>query len=242
MKLINLMVILSGLVLAVVVVGAQTSAPKPTQTPIQHAHSTTMEIGFATITDKGVQCSATAIAPHALLTATHCELPTDELFIRGEDDSIEIQAIERDQMDHTILEVDTTFKNFAQMSNQPVQVGDDVFIFGNPGEMNDILRKGYIAQLPPQLSKEEEEISELFNGPSALLTTYDLNGWFGDSGAAVFNSDGQIVGVISLISTQSKGTPPVSQNFMQSFPMRFTPAQIADAMNFVPKKPTVTKK
>src|SRR5713226_3523673 len=62
-------------------------------------------------------CSATAIGPHALLTATHCELGSDELQIDGL--SAHISKKLRDGNDHTIyIFSDTTFPTYLPVSER----------------------------------------------------------------------------------------------------------------------------
>lgn len=55
---------------------------------------------------------------------------------------------------------------------------------------------------------------------------YDINGFFGDSGAGVFNSRGQLVAVVSMMFQQ------VGNGYMKlmgSFPLAFTDEQWHEA-------------
>jgi len=201
------------------------------------AHRTTHQIFEATIVSEPRACSATAIAPHALLTASHCELPTNAVAVDGSRDIMEIQGVIRDGYDHTIYLVSGTFKHYAEFSSARTNVGDDVFLFGNPGELSDILRKGYIAKAPLD---NVTAIQRMFLGPIADQVTYDFNGFFGDSGAAIFNSTGEIIGVVSQILSQSSPEPrgTVTQNLMVGYVIHFTPAQLKQAEQYVPHKVT----
>jgi hypothetical protein len=208
-----------------------------TPTAYAAAHRTTHQIFEATIVESTRACSATATAPHALLTASHCELPTSAIAVDGSNNIMEIQGTIRDGYDHTIYEVSGTFKNYAEFSSARVTVGDDIFLFGNPGGMSDILRKGYVAKAPLD---SPNAMQRLFMGPVVEQVTYDFNGFFGDSGSAIFNSKGEITGVVSQILSQHNPMPEgiVTQNLMIGYTIHFTPAQLKEAETFVPHKVT----
>jgi hypothetical protein len=196
------------------------------------AHRTTHVIAEATIVERPRSCSATAIAAHAILTASHCELPTSSIEVDGS--VMEIQGIIHDGYDHTIYLVSGTFKNYAEFSSARVLVGDDIFLFGNPGELSDVLRKGYVAKAPPENISKFQRIRL---GPIVDQVTFDFNGFFGDSGAAIFNASGEIIGVVSQIESQHNPEPDgvVSQNLMLGYSLEFTPDQLKQAEAFVPR-------
>ena len=58
------------------------------------------------------------------------------------------------------------------------------------------------------------------------FTMYDINGWLGDSGSGIFNDDGQLVGVISILFYTSQEQP---MHLMGSLPLKFTSKQWAEA-------------
>jgi len=201
---------------------------------IAAAHKTTHAIRMETFLDAQV-CSATAVGPHAILTATHCEMPTEVVEIDGQEE--EIQGYARDGRDHTILLVSATFTDWADFSTEPVQSGDDVFMFGNPGGHIDFFRKGVVAKAP----LDTTGISRLelaFIGPEAVMTVYDFNSWFGDSGAAIFDMDGKIVGVVSVMGTlgEHEGIPQ-HQFMIGGFTLRFSQSILDGAKHYAPKPP-----
>lgn len=171
------------------------------------ARKTTHEIVEHTILGGGAQCSATAIGPHALLTASHCEQPTSKITV-DEDEDVKVLGLVRDGRDHTIYILDVTFKFWSPVVARSPEIGEDVFIFGNPGQFDDILRKGYVANV----LEADHEIPE--------RVILDMNGWYGDSGAAVFDSDGNIIGVVSIVLVQNKGE--VNQKFMGCIGLGFS--------------------
>lgn len=192
---------------------------KPHNPAIAAAHKTTHLLETGDITGGG-HCSATAIGPHALLTASHCEAPSDVIGIDGEEYKLLAPPI-RDKFDHSIFYVNATFTEWATIATEPVQVGDDIFLFGNPGKWDDIFRKGYVAALSSTPSQP---------------VAYDFNGFPGDSGSGIFNAQGQLVGVCSVGLMQGKpGSAWPTMKLMGGWVFQFTPEQIKAALDYQPK-------
>jgi hypothetical protein len=198
---------------------------------IDKAHLTTHTIAMDTVLD-GNKCSATAVGPHALLTASHCELPTDRIFV--DTNKAMIGGVIRDGKDHTIYLVDMTFKNYAPLGPSEFSQGDQIFIFGNPGDGVDLFRNGYVSGFRVYGDSQEPG-----KGKEVL---FDMNGFHGDSGAGIFNTDGEIISVVSFGHIQQEGEKAKKDHewsfvMMGGFPLTFTPAQIATAKAFVPPPP-----
>jgi V8-like Glu-specific endopeptidase len=169
-------------------------------------------------------CSATAIGPHALITATHCEQPTDSIDIQGFPDSeVTVVSRIRDEQDHTILLLKgIEFKDFANINETySLQQGDEVFMFGNPGNWANIFRKGYYAGRTNEGSPFNKEPDELL---------FDINIGHGDSGAALFNSNGDIVALVTGIIPDSDRANALQLSF--AFPLGFTPSDLTKAKTF----------
>jgi V8-like Glu-specific endopeptidase len=137
-------------------------------------------------------CTATAVAPHTLLVASHCALDTT-VSIDVDDRVAVIKKQIHDTGDSTFLVVDITFKTWAGMRRSPLQMGETVVILGNPGPLHGILRLGYYAgvdtvDLPLPDSEETLRTQVAFFG-------YMTAG--GDSGSAIFDAKGRVVGVNS---------------------------------------------
>lgn len=182
----------------------------------QRAHAATLHI--AQRTDYGTgYCSGTAIGPHAVLTATHCELPTDQLAIQELHDVTQILGRLRDDHDHTIYLVSAEFKDYASVNeSDALEQTEPVFLFGNPGDWHDIYRKGYVAGV-----LDEDEV------------LFELPVFHGDSGSGVFDEAGQLVAVISGQEYQQKNP----QDFIRMtfvFRLHFTDAQLSQARSFKP--------
>lgn len=144
-------------------------------------------------------CSGTAVAAHSVLTAAHC-LARDKL-VKIDGEPVKVLSVRDDGDDHVLVVVDLTFNHIARVASQPPRVGDVVFIWGNPMGFEDLLRYGRVS------------------GYKEHVTLLELHGWFGDSGAGVFNEQGQLVGVVSSLA----GSPEFHQVGM--FPMAFTDLQ-----------------
>lgn len=126
----------------------------------------------------GGVCSGTAISKTAMLGAAHC-FDEDKGAAKFNGQPVKYVVVANDGADHVLVTVDRPFKTWARMSASKPEQGDVVFVHGNPNGIRDMLRVGRVA------------------GWDGDLMALDLLGWFGDSGAAVFNEDGRIVGVVS---------------------------------------------
>ena len=168
------------------------------------------------------KCSATAIGPHALLTATHCELGVDVVAVDDPETAIKILRIVRDGSDHTIYYLDTTFPVYAPINTTLPEAGDDVFMIGGPAAFTAVFRRGYVAKV---------ETTGFFERQTIVL--YDMNGFHGDSGAGIFNDSGELIGVLSAGITLVNGKAPapddMTAKFMTGLALQFTEGQLEDA-------------
>lgn len=152
-------------------------------------------------------CSGTAVGRHTVLTAEHCLTGTHTLAIDGK--PVKVVKIILDHRDHALVTVSRTFKRWARIGKPPVQ-GDTVFIIGNPGQLRDMYRKGYVSGVQTI-------------GRNAWMLI-DLNAYFGDSGSGIFDDSGRVVGVISVLQQQQdRGY----MKLMGALSMAFTDAQWA---------------
>lgn len=163
-------------------------------------------------------CSGTAIAPHVILSATHCFVNektgifnVKEFMVNSQKTKI-IKDIISDNSDHSLVLVDATFMSYSGLTSGS-NISDDIHFWGNPAGWNDIYRKGYI-------SARDESV-----------TLYDTNGFFGDSGSGIFNSEGKLIAVLSIIvnmtevrktDDNSSGIDVSTIKFMGSYPFTFT--------------------
>ncbi len=215
-----------------------TTAPAVTDSPVVKAHKATHKLDLLAVGQGAVgHCSGTAIAAHAVLTATHCSTASAVIAIDGED--VDVLGTMGDGLDHTIILVRHTFATYVDIAPSTLlQEADPVFVFGNPGSFSDVYRAGYVAGFmkpdPPDSALDALLRGKEHHGnDNVRVTLYDLNGFFGDSGSALFNSAGQVVGVTSFISGES--AQGFTLRFMGSYELRLTPAQVKLAREFVPE-------
>lgn len=181
--------------IAVLAVGSLgiTTAPadagsKPTRAGIARAHAATVRLEFG-----GSLCSGTIIGSHAILTATHC-LQDDPRTVHVSGKFAEVVDRIDDGNDHSILWVAAPLPHArAVIATQAPESGDEVRLYGNPGGLRDVLRRGLVVGFRTDAER-----------PYILL---DLNCFPGDSGGAIFNERGEVVTILlGLYNLQEGGS------------------------------------
>ena len=145
-------------------------------------------------------CSGTAISENVILTAAHCFETDEAISFKVNGRQTKVTKIARDGNDHILVMVDISFATKAELSSKAAKVGDKVFYYGNPGIKHQY-RTGYVTG---------------FHDKAMLL---DVNSWRGDSGAAIFNERGEIVGVVSAMAVNDMFKLTIA------YPLAFTRAQ-----------------
>lgn len=169
-------------------------------------------------------CTATAIGPHALLTASHCnkdEKLTDiKLDIALND--FHIQKTLTDDRDHDIYLIDgPPFQNTVDYKVRAAKPGEHVHLYGN-GE----------GDYP---SHRQDGKRVRFDDPSEVdlregVVRFDMKVIPGDSGSAVLADDGSIVAVTTYLWTDDKTKEKSTVDFQPGF----TDDQITEAVTFAP--------
>jgi hypothetical protein len=220
---------------AILFASVYSSAQSPTV--ISQAYNETFHTAQVTVAEEGF-CSATAIGPLALLTATHCELGTDEITLQGKggspDVDLKIDRRVRDGYDHTILYVSPTylagytFTNVATVEpDYRAALGQGVFVIGNPHGFSEIFRKGYIAGAE-SYDNGGESIPEIL---------VDIHVGPGDSGAAIFDEFGNVIGVVAGIEVHGDAADVADQYRMPyALSLNFTVGQLKEAASYGAKK------
>ena len=140
------------------------------------------------------------VGKRQLLSAAHCFEGSALLTVN----QVPVNVVEyrHDGNDHALLTLDTDFPTYTPMNMGGMVQGASVFMYGNPNDIHDLLRRGYVV------------------GGDAERTLLDMNVSHGDSGAGVFNDKGELVGVITGFGQFSSGmrlalvmpfTKPVSE-------------------------------
>jgi len=178
---------------------------------------TTHRVQNTAVFDNG-HCSATAVGRHVLLTASHCEAPSDRVIV--DDTPAKVVKIVRDRTDHTFLYLEgIEFKDIAEIDTREPDPGEDIMFCGNPGRWDFLYRRGIVAG-----------VGEWRMYPVFWL---DVNGFYGDSGAGVFDVKGKLIGVVSIIQADvDPQRPGYDVKFMGMFRFTFTKEQIEEARKF----------
>ncbi len=190
-----------GLCLLLFFATALLDIPQPVvpPAPIDSLHAATHHIEQSNGELESDSCSATAIGPHALLTAAHCQLGTDEVTVDGKVTHI-IGSI-YDHHDHVILIVDLSFEHYLPVKEHTATT-EWVVMWGNPGHSKDVYRTGVYLQ-------DEDG-----------MHVYQLPIFPGDSGAGVITKDGSVIDVVSLGDRSAHAA---------CLPLSFTPEQLLNA-------------
>ena len=160
--------------------------------------------------DKGI-CTGTAIGPHAVMTAAHCN-EHDDILSMSIDMSTETHTIiseSGDGRDHVIMLLDgTAFKHISSVIQGTPKQDEVVTIYGDGGgEFPPVAKYGRVTNC--------QDPSDIDYESGIECTTLPVIP--GDSGSAVFNSKGEIIGIVTYKdgSTNPAGEIGFSLNFTQ---------------------------
>lgn len=129
----------------------------------------------------GSDCNSTAIGDHTILTASHCVKENDNtISINSQNNKVTVLQKIYDKKDHVMLVLGYTFKNWASISQQPLYLGQEVFIAGAPGDFSPLYRVGVYSGWTRL-------------GAHTVAMMFQLPIFYGDSGSAIFNQAGQVV-------------------------------------------------
>lgn len=159
----------------------------------------------------GSRCNLTPIGAHTVLTATHCvdkAIKTIDIDKKG--NSVVVLRKMYDKEDHVILLLAYTFKDWANISQESVSLGQSVFIAGAPGVFNKLYRVGVYSG------------RTMINHKDMML--FQLPIFYGDSGSAIFNQQGQIITTITCNASLTGDNDYVG--FACANPLAFTKHQL----------------
>lgn len=182
--------------------------------PVNHA---AMHFIYIANETEGGWCTATAIAPHVLLTAEHCDSPNGELTVDSETTTQPITKRIKDNQDHLLLVIpNENFKNYITYDPTTYKVAkqtEHVYFWGNPQGSRDQYREGYMMGT---VDTPDFDDDKPIHGTAYVFQMTDAPG---DSGAAVYAEDGRLVTVV----TGGNGVTTIG------FALKFTAQQVEDA-------------
>ncbi len=202
-----------------------TTPAKRTTSAATQAYITTYEETVVLSSLPGqADCGGVAVAPHTILTAKHCIIESSS----GEDRTLTLLVNDKPAKavvvwvsptdDHAFVQVDMQFKHWAHLGPEAVP-GDDVFVWGAPDGIPYMLRRGSVAGHALLSVVSIDKVPRLY-------TMYDFNGYTGDSGSAVFDTKGRIVGTVTGIYEATDGIFPTGFSLMMIQPYSFTQADL----------------
>jgi serine protease Do len=150
--------------------------------------------------------SGTFIGPDTVLTAAHVVRPGGPLVLDFPDGSTadaEILWID-DRSDAALLKTGHKAKGWAPISCQPLQLGERVFTFGNPGFLRFVLTEGIVAGTET-MGAQQARLPEGMPVDVEPMVTVSADWEPGDSGAAVFDMKGRVRGVVSIVFGTDRG-------------------------------------
>jgi hypothetical protein len=223
--------ILSTALLSLCLLGSSCNRkPEPPKPVIQQI--ATHRITFEKNGDDAGVCTGTAIGPHALMTAHHCNDEGDSDTIRLDmtlQEKFHIEKILTDGRDHDVYLLDgPAFTNVAFYKTRPIKVGEPVYVWGD----------GDGVYPPRKLTGVEAKLFMEYSDVDARsgLAMFTMKVIPGDSGSIVWSEDGYMLAVTTYLHLTENRV----QDGTIDFQLAFTDDQIIEAETFSPA-PFVSK-
>ena len=157
---------------------------------------------------RGGLCTAYAVSSHTLLTAQHCDLNTNAIYIDNTDrEAIKSQHVMSytitsktyDNQDHVLYVISGITFNHTIVLTAHVEVprqGGHTYTWGNPAGIRDQFREGLVTGSMPNPTPDPEERETINATGIVYLIAQPTVG--GDSGSSVFSAeDGQLIGIVT---------------------------------------------
>lgn len=168
-------------------------------------------------------CTATAIGPHALLTASHCNdgirrKASTEIKLDYSAHHYTIFAIASDDRDHDIYLIDgPPLLAYISLKVGVAKYGESIRFYGfGEGVYPSTERDGWV--------RADDDPSDVDHGVQFSL--FEIASYHGDSGSAVYNEQGQVVGIVSY------GIVWYGSEKMGSYALAFSDEKIQIAQHF----------
>jgi putative serine protease PepD len=191
---------------------------------IARAQHETLYVNITTEYGKGA-CSAVIVGKETVLTARHCVVAGDEgdgmpIFL-ATDPRNDLTVTDYDgktlpahivyvseNHDHAMLSVPGLKGPAAELSCKAAQVGEKVYIVGQPlGALRWAVSPGTVASTYPLAKAVQEEVSGLGWQQLVTLTAAVAPG---SSGGPVFDANGRLIGLVVASLGQFSGMQPIT--------------------------------
>ena len=128
---------------------------------------------------------------HVVEKAYKDNLKVTVMLYDGTEYEAQIIGVEGDNNDIAVLKIEASGLNAATLGNSDdMKVGESVYLVGNPlGELTYTMTAGIISALDREIAAEQDASVNMFQLDAAVNS--------GNSGGPVYNSRGQVIGVIT---------------------------------------------
>jgi hypothetical protein len=142
--------------------------------------------------DGQAMCTGVPIAAQVVLTATHCLIPGVKV------DGADYVVLAHDGNDHSLVKTEAVYGHVAELDVQAAKgivlpTGTSVTAYGHPMGLDIQLRRGYV------MGTHDAQVTGAPVGVEKVVLL-DMPILGGDSGGPVFDSQGELVGTISMAS------------------------------------------
>lgn len=144
--------------------------------------------------------SGTFVGPDLVLTAAHVvrpEGPIELEFPDGKKMGAAVLWLD-DKSDLALLKAERKVNDYAKVSCEPLKLGERVLTFGNPGFLRFVLTEGIVANTE-NMGAQKAFLPEGMPIDIEPMVVVSANWEPGDSGSAVFDHQGHIRGVVSIV-------------------------------------------
>lgn len=148
-----------------------------------------MDVGIIELDTGNIMCSGTIVSEHVILTAAHCFKEAKQkgnFSFRHQ--ILHVVKLVNDNDDHVLVAVKEFFPHWAtiELDAYVPDPGSDVFYWG--------------AAESPLLTLRKGSVSGYLFKDGKLNLLLDVNVYFGDSGAGVFNGNNHVIGTINYLT------------------------------------------